>query len=860
MVQFCPSNQSLLKPWVNDGLTRCFIDTLHDSILILALIAFLLQIFYIKRYGHRITQSRSPWFYLLIVMGVLIPVMAVVQSVLFAFFNVPEKNTAVYFHGFLILNLVVRPAVWLVSLAVLYMDCVYFLACPRTKHSYSLLFLWMSSLLLLLLPIVSVRSTDWWWRFKSPDDIAHFCLWIVQVFGVIGVLVLGLLGPSLPKDHTAIYNNLQSDDISHAVDPLTRYYRRFQILAPCLWPRDNKVVQFKVIVSIALLVAGRVVNLYSPIFYKQIVDSLTFPTNATNVTGLLESPNRNYVNLHQGLFHQLFDRLLGPTGLAYRWDYVLQLGVIRLLQGFGVGGGGGLIGAIRAQLWIAVDQFSTRELSVNLFAHLQSLSLRWHLSRKTGEMLRIMDRGTSSVSNILSYLAFNIVPTIIDIIIGVIYFLSAFNVWYGLIVIATMGVYLGSTMAVTEWRAKYRRDMNEKDNHKSTKAVDALLNFETVKYFNAESSELSRFRTAFLDYQKAEWWTNFSLNVLNTVQNVTVTIGLLVGTLLCAHDVVLGTLTVGDFVLFNTYMLQLYSPLSIFGMYYRMLQTSLIDMENMFDLLDEQPEVLDAPNAKDLCVMGGEVEFRNVSFHYAAERPILKNISFKVPAGHTVALVGQSGAGKSTIVRLLFRLYDVIQGEILIDGQNVADLTQASVRRAIGVVPQDTVLFNDTIRYNIRYGRQTATNEEVLQAARAADIHERILEFPDQYETIVGERGLKLSGGEKQRVAIARNVLKNPYIMLLDEATSALDTTTERIIQSSLYKMAQNRTTLVVAHRLSTIVNADEIIMMHQGEIVERGTHQQLLAIPDGRYAKLWQAQSETGQNSIDRTDSRPGL
>ncbi|KAF6773558.1 hypothetical protein AHF37_07830 [Paragonimus kellicotti] len=319
----------------------------------------------------------------------------------------------------------------------------------------------------------------------------------------------------------------------------------------------------------------------------------------------------------------------------------------------------------------------------------------------------------------------------------------------------------------------------------------------------------------------------------------------MVGTLLCAMDVVEGRLTVGDFVLFYAYMIQLYSPLSLFGTYYRLLQTSVVDMENMFELLDQQADVQDVDDAPDLQVSGSEIEFRNVSFHYAKERPILKNVSFRVPSGRTVALVGQSGAGKSTIVRLLFRFYDVTEGEVLIDNQNVRYVTQSSLRQAIGVVPQDTVLFNETIRYNVRYGRQVATDEEVEQAAMSSDIHERILEFPQGYDTVVGERGLKLSGGEKQRVAIARNILKNPCILMLDEATSALDTNTERNIQSSLSKISRNRTTLVVAHRLSTIVNADEILMMHQGEIVERGTHAQLLEIPNGRYAALWRAQVE---------------
>ncbi|KAF7231906.1 hypothetical protein EG68_08758 [Paragonimus skrjabini miyazakii] len=577
--------------------------------------------------------------------------------------------------------------------------------------------------------------------------------------------------------------------------------------------------------------------------YIFLVDSLTVSSNKTDIQASSESYPGN-LTIHTGLLHRLFDRLVGEHGLVYRWDYVLQFIAIRFLQGLG-SFGGGFINTVRSQLWINVDQFSTRELSVMLFAHLHGLSLQWHLSRKTGEMLRIMDRGTASISNVLSYMLFNIVPTVVDILIGVVYFVVMFNIWYGVLVFITMAVYVVATVLVTEWRAKIRRKMNLLDNQKNTKAVDALLNFETVKYFNAEQFEVNRFKDAFHEYQSAEWWTTTTLNFLNTVQCVTIVLGLMVGTLLCAMDVVEGRLTVGDFVLFYAYMIQLYSPLSLFGTYYRLLQTSVVDMENMFELLDQQPDVQDVDDAPDLQVTGSEIEFRNVSFHYAKERPILKNVSFRVPSGRTVALVGQSGAGKSTIVRLLFRFYDVIEGEVVIDNQNVRYVTQSSLRQAIGVVPQDTVLFNETIRYNVRYGRQVATDEEVEQAAMSSDIHERILEFPQGYDTVVGERGLKLSGGEKQRVAIARNILKNPCILMLDEATSALDTNTERNIQSSLSKISRNRTTLVVAHRLSTIVNADEILMMHQGEIVERGTHAQLLEIPNGRYAALWRAQVE---------------
>ncbi|CAH8498844.1 unnamed protein product [Schistosoma turkestanicum] len=677
----------------------------------------------------------------------------------------------------------------------------------------------------------------------SDADVVEFALWVFYASSVSFIFVLGIWAPGLPS-YFAVYEFLQSNGQNslRTRNAWVQRIRKFKIVSPFIWPRRHKTIQLRVFACFLLLIIGRIVNVYSPILYKDIVNSLS---EVDNSTGRL--------NFEQNLIikpspYRIFNALSTTySGLIYRWDYVLLFAFLRLLQGLG-GLGAGLISALRSQLWIAVDQFSTRELSVMLFEHIQRLSLKWHLSRKTGEVLRVMDRGTASISNILSYLVFNILPTVLDIIIGVVYFITAFNIWYGLLVFITMLIYLVSTVLITEWRAKFRREMNNLDNQKNTKAVDAVLNFETVKYYNAEQFETERYNQAFLDYQKADWWNAFTLNLLNTIQNVVISIGFMFGILLCARDVVNGILTVGHFVLFCTYIIQLYSPLSIFGTYYRLLQTSFIDMENMFELLDQEADVADAPNAQALIVKESAVEFNNVCFSYNPERPILKNVSFKIPKGHTVALVGESGSGKSTIVRLLFRFYDTNEGEILIDGQNIKSVTQASLRQSLGVVPQDTVLFNDTIYYNIRYGRQSASQIDIEEVAIAADIHRCILDFPKGYETIVGERGLKLSGGEKQRVAIARNLLKNPAIMILDEATSALDTTTERNIQASLNRIAQNRTTLVVAHRLSTIVNANEILVLHEGEIVERGTHSQLLLNQNSRYAELWRQQSEVHQ------------
>ncbi|XP_028597177.2 ATP-binding cassette sub-family B member 6 isoform X2 [Podarcis muralis] len=494
---------------------------------------------------------------------------------------------------------------------------------------------------------------------------------------------------------------------------------------------------------------------------------------------------------------------------------------------------------MRTFLWIRVQQFTSREIQVQLLRHLHSLSLRWHLGRKTGEVLRSVDRGTSSINNLLSYIVFSIFPTIADIIIAIVYFTTTFSAWFGLIIFLCMSFYLALTIIMTEWRTKYRREMNTRDNEARSRAVDSLLNFETVKYYNAENYEATRFNDAIVKYQVSEWKVNASLALLNQTQNLVIGVGLLAGSLLCAYYVTKKRLHVGDYVLFGTYIIQLYTPLNWFGTYYRMIQSSFVDMENMFDLFSEEQEVKDEPGAADLRFLAGRVEFENVHFGYVEGREVLRDVSFTVMPGQTLALVGPSGSGKSTIIRLLFRFYDVWGGCIRIDGQDISKAKQASLRSHIGVVPQDTVLFNDTIRNNIRYGRIDATNEEVIEAAIAANIHERILTFPDGYDTQVGERGLKLSGGEKQRVAIARTILKNPQILFFDEATSALDTKTERNIQASLAKVCANRTTIIVAHRLSTVIKADQILVIKDGRVMERGRHDQLVD-KGGIYSDMW--------------------
>ncbi|CAG8624387.1 19709_t:CDS:10, partial [Gigaspora rosea] len=569
------------------------------------------------------------------------------------------------------------------------------------------------------------------------------------------------------------------------------FLSRSKKLIPFLWPAHDIKLQVLIVICILLLVVGRIVNALLPYQNKVLVDRLT----------------------------------AGET----IWKDILIFVGLRFLQG-----DVGILNTIQNLLWIPVGQFTTREISVKMFEHLLSLSLRFHHNRKTGEILRVQDRGVSSIVSILSSILFNIIPTLVDITIAIIYFTLAFDLFFGMIVFITMSLYIISTIIMTEWRTKYRRLTNQLDNAMEAKAVDSLLNYETVKLYAAEPFEVEQYTRAILDYQMADLKSNMTLYILNTAQNVTIQFGLLAGLLLCAVRISKNEMSIGDFVMYLSYILQLYAPLNWFGNYYRVIQKNFVDMEKMLDLLQEPPEIKDLPQAAPLVVKKGEVVFDNVSFSYDSKVPTLKNISFSIPSGYTVALVGPSGGGKSTILRLLFRFYDVQSGRILVDGQDIRHVRQRDLRSCIGIVPQDTVLFNDTIKYNIRYSKIGATDKQVEEAASAAQIHDKILGFSEGYETKVGERGLRLSGGEKQRV--------NPQIVLLDEATSALDTRTERHIQKSLRRMTANRTTLIIAHRLSTIVHADRILVVQDGEIVERGTHLELLQ-QEGVYYKLWNKQ-----------------
>ena len=583
-------------------------------------------------------------------------------------------------------------------------------------------------------------------------------------------------------------------------------------LLPYLWPRDDLSLRVRVVISLVLLALAKVATVAVPVILKYAVDALSAPA-----PGKAISSETIIVAVPIGLL------------VAYGLMRVLSMG-FKELQG---------------AVFAKVAERAIRQAGVKTFRHIHDLALRFHLDRRTGGLSRAIERGTKGIEYVLRMMLFNIVPTMLEIIMVLILLWGLFDKWFAFVTAATIAAYVIWTLIITEWRIKFRRTMNDSDSEAHTKAIDSLINYETVKYFGNEEHEARRFDQAMESYEAAAVTAKTSLSLLNTGQGAIIASGATIIMIMAGYGVTGGTMTIGDFVLVNTYLLQLYIPLSFLGSSYREIKHSLIDMEQMFALLNEAAEVTDPPGAPDLSVNGAEVEFRDVSFSYNPERAILKNISFTVPAGRSVAIVGASGAGKSTISRLLFRFYDASQGAVLIDGQDTRSVTQASWRAAIGIVPQDTVLFNDTIYYNIAYGRPGATPGEVEEAARMAAIHDFIISLPDGYQSTVGERGLKLSGGEKQRVAIARTILKRPSIFLFDEATSSLDTHTEKEIQESLKQVSSGRTTLIIAHRLSTVVDADEIIVLEDGRISERGNHGQLLDM-HGRYAAMWARQQET--------------
>lgn len=608
----------------------------------------------------------------------------------------------------------------------------------------------------------------------------------------------------------------QPDEVAPAPENTTERATLLGTLAhlwPYIWPGDRSDLKMRVLWSMVLLVFAKLATLTVPFTFKWAIDALTgadtAPVQPSNwALWLVASP-------------------LIMTG---------SYGLIRVLMA--------VLTQWRDGIFAKVAMHAVRKLAFLTFVHMHELSLRFHLERKTGGLTRVLERGRLGIEVIVRMVILQLVPTIVEVSLLMGVLLWQFDWRYVLVTLITVVVYMYYTYIATEWRIEIRRRMNDSDTEANTKAIDSLLNYETVKYFSAEQREAERYDRSMERYERASVKTYTSLAVLNTGQAIIFTCGLTATMLMCAIGVRNGTNTVGDFVMVNAMMIQLYQPLNFMGMVYREIKQAVIDIEKMFGVLQRNPEVKDLPGAKPLVVTAGNVRFDNVQFSYDPERPILKGLSFEVPAGKTVAIVGPSGAGKSTISRLLFRLYDVSGGTISIDGQNIRNITQSSLRAAIGMVPQDTVLFNDTIRYNIRYGRWDATDAEVEEAARMAQIDGFIRMSPKGYETEVGERGLKLSGGEKQRVAIARTVLKAPPILLLDEATSALDSHTEQEIQDALEKVSRNRTSLVIAHRLSTIVGADEIIVLDQGRIAERGTHSQLLAA-HGLYASMWNRQRE---------------
>ena len=578
--------------------------------------------------------------------------------------------------------------------------------------------------------------------------------------------------------------------------------RTIRRVIPYLWTKDPAWVRWRVVLAMGMLVLSKLVAVYTPVLYKGAVDALA----AEGVPVLA----------------------LGAVGLTVAY------GVARLMTvGFQ---------QLRDAVFAPVAQRALRRLALETFRHIHRMSMRYHISRKTGGLSRIIERGVKGVEFLLRFLVFNIGPLFLELALVAIILTVLFGFWYLAIVTVTIGIYIWFTFKVTEWRVKLRRQMNDSDTDANQKAIDSLLNYETVKYFSAEEREAQRYDVSMRAYAEAALKTSYSLAFLNFGQSVLITAGLVGVMVLAALGVQDGTLTVGDFVMVNAYMVQITIPLNFLGSVYREIRQSLVDMGDMFDLLEQPAEVKDKTDAPDLKVSGGQITLEDVHFSYDPEREILKGVTLEVPAGKTVAIVGATGSGKSTIGRLLFRFYDVTAGALKIDGQDIRDVTQSSLHAAIGVVPQDTVLFNDTIRYNIAYGRAGATQDEVEAAARAAQIHDFVVSLPEGYDTPVGERGLKLSGGEKQRVGIARTLLKDPPILLLDEATSALDSDTEQEIKDALHRAGEGRTVITIAHRLSTISEADQIIVLEQGVIVERGTHEALLD-KQGRYAHLWSRQ-----------------
>ena len=579
-------------------------------------------------------------------------------------------------------------------------------------------------------------------------------------------------------------------------------------VAPYLWPDQQSWVKRRVILALMFLMLAKIVAVSTPFLFKAVVDGLASNGKSTDALMLL----------------------LGASGIVFAYGFFRLASV-----GFG---------ELRDVIFAKVAQRALRSLALETFEHIHALSLRYHISRKTGGLSRVIERGVKGVDFLLRFMLFSIIPLSIELTLVATILFLVFDIWYLVVVVTTITLYIWFTFTVAEWRVKIRKEMNKQDTEANQKAIDSLLNFETVKYFNAEKVEAARYDESMKQYEAAALKTSYSLSFLNVGQAFLITGGLVAVMIMAAIGVQNGSLTVGDFVMVNAYMIQITMPLNFLGTVYREIRQALVDMSEMFELLAQAPDVIDSKNAYDLCVTEGRVDFKNISFGYEPNRVILKNFNLSVKSGQNVAIVGTSGSGKSTIGRLMFRFYDINEGELLVDGNNIKDVTQSSLHSQIGIIPQDTVLFNDTIYYNIAYGNLNADEDSVIAAAKSAKIHNFISNLPDGYKTTVGERGLKLSGGEKQRVGIARTLLKNPPILLLDEATSSLDTETENDIQENLYAMLKERTVISIAHRLSTIANNDLIVVLEHGEIVESGSHKELLAMK-GRYSKMWSNQAK---------------
>ena len=606
-----------------------------------------------------------------------------------------------------------------------------------------------------------------------------------------------------------------ADPLSVDGAPQRTVWQTVKSILPFLWPKQHRDMQARVVIAVACLLLGRTANVYGPIVLKDLIDGLESLVRTTQSIDITLDPS---------------SAIAGLVSLA------LMYGLMVFLPG--------ALTELRSAVFTPVSEFAQRVIGLKAFSHIHALSMRFHLDRRTGGLSRAIERGTRALQQITGLFAFNIAPTLFEIGLVSVYLAVTYPVKYVLVILIAVVGYVAFTLIFTEWRTKFRREMVSQESRATSIGVDSLLNFETVKYFGNEKYEADRYNDALLRYMDAAVKSQDTLGMLNAGQLIARVLCQVTILVLAVQDHAAGQLSTGEVVMINTFMLQLFIPLGFLGSSYRMIRQSMVDMEYMFQLLDLNPEVRDDPDAAPLKVNQGEIRFKDVSFTYERGRRVLSDINFSIDEGRTVAVVGPSGSGKSTLSRLLYRFYDTQEGSIFIDGQDITHVTQASLRNTIGIVPQDTVLFNDTIRYNIRYGNPLATDMEVENAAKLASIHDFITSLPQGYETRVGERGLKLSGGEKQRVAIARTVLKNPKILVLDEATSALDIKTEREIQAALEEVAKNRTTLVIAHRLSTIVNADEILVLTAGEIIERGSHLALVKA-DGTYAEMWRRQKE---------------